>query len=152
MRMSALSYCQGSTRSILVETANESVVWLKPFRQSWKPFFLRAYTLASISIFCLLLIALIDYLAFLNQKNGAITSADANGAFTALQSFCYLYLSMMIAVFLSMVWNWVDLDIKRLEPFYQLSQLNGALAEHSLLLEYPIDFLPSVPIKAAKAG
>lgn len=47
-----------------------------------------------------------------------------------------------------MVWGSVDLNIKRLEPFYQLSQ--GATAENSLLLTYPFDFMAFVPVTAAK--
>ena len=44
--------------------------------------------------------------------------------------------------------SWVDLDAKRLEPWFQLSSNNGATAEDSLLLQYPFEFLPFIPITA----
>lgn len=49
-----------------------------------------------------------------------------------------------------MLWSWVDLDVKRLEPWYQLSSSNGASAYESLLLHYPVDFLAVVPFQSAK--
>ena len=44
----------------------------------------------------------------------------------------------------------VDLDIKRLEPYFQLSRMTGASASDSILLHYPFDFLAVVPFTAAK--
>ncbi|KAI8933098.1 hypothetical protein NX059_009741 [Plenodomus lindquistii] len=37
-----------------------------------------------------------------------------------------------------------------MEPYYQLSKENGALGKDSLLLQYPFDFMPFVPFKAAR--
>lgn len=37
-----------------------------------------------------------------------------------------------------------------MEPYYQMSKKDGALGKDSLLLAYPFDFIPLVPIKAAK--
>ena len=47
-------------------------------------------------------------------------------------------------------WAAVDLDVKRLEPYYQLSKPGGASASNSILLHYPFDFLALVPVTAAK--
>jgi hypothetical protein len=44
----------------------------------------------------------------------------------------------------------VDLDAKRLEPWFQLSKPEGAVAEDSLLLHYPFEFLAFVPISALR--
>ncbi len=44
--------------------------------------------------------------------------------------------------------SWVDLDAKRLEPWFQLSKDSGVSAENSLLLQYPFDFLPFIPLTA----
>jgi Protein of unknown function (DUF3433) len=44
--------------------------------------------------------------------------------------------------------SWVDLDVKRLEPWFQLSNPGGAAARDSLLLQYPFDFLPFIPTAA----
>ena len=122
----------------------------KPLNHPWKPFTLRAYTLGGIVVFCLTLIWILESLTIYKSKHGALSFADENGHFSALQSFSYLYLPTILAVCLSMFYSWIDLDAKRLEPFFQLSHPDGALAQESLTLHYPLDFLPFVPIKAAK--
>jgi hypothetical protein len=66
------------------------------------------------------------------------------------QQFLYLYFPTVVAVLFSIYWAWIDLETKRMEPYYQLSKENGALGKDSLLLHYPFDFIPLVPIKAAK--
>ena len=56
----------------------------------------------------------------------------------------------MVAVLYGIGWATVDLDVKRLEPYFQLSKPGGASASDSMLLHYPFDFLPLVPVTAAK--
>jgi hypothetical protein len=66
------------------------------------------------------------------------------------QTFCYLYLPTIVSLILSFVWTWIDLDIKRLEPFVQLSHPDGALGRDSVLLHYPFDFVAFVPFAAIR--
>lgn len=47
-----------------------------------------------------------------------------------------------------MAWALVDLDVKRLEPFFQLASAKGATAADSILLRYPFDFMAFAPIAA----
>ena len=56
----------------------------------------------------------------------------------------------MVIVLYGIGWAAVDLDVKRLEPYFQLSKPGGAPASDSILLRYPFDFLALVPIAAAK--
>jgi hypothetical protein len=65
-------------------------------------------------------------------------------------TFLYLYFPTVVAVLFSIYWTWIDLETKRMEPYYQLSKENGALGKDSLLLHYPFDFIPLVPLKAAR--
>jgi hypothetical protein len=65
-------------------------------------------------------------------------------------TFLYLYFPTIVAVLFSIYWAWIDLETKRMEPYYQLSKENGALGKDSLLLQYPFSFLPFVPIRAFK--
>jgi hypothetical protein len=81
----------------------------------------------------------------------------------------YLYFPTMLSVCYSMMWrqvcfhfqfyhykavltatSWVDLDVKRLEPWFQMSNPGGAAARDSLLLQYPFDFLPFIPVTALR--
>ena len=66
------------------------------------------------------------------------------------QTFTYLYLPTIISVIGGMTWGWIDLDVKRLEGYFQLSKDGGALGSDSVLLSYPVEFLPLVPPRAAK--
>ncbi|KAL8801402.1 MAG: hypothetical protein Q9182_004466 [Xanthomendoza sp. 2 TL-2023] len=65
-------------------------------------------------------------------------------------SFGYLYLPTIIAILYSILWSWIDLDTKRLEPFFQLSRPGGANAADSILLHYPFDFVAYAPIRALR--
>ena len=66
------------------------------------------------------------------------------------QIFCYRYLPQMVIVLYGIGWAAVDLDVKRLEPYFQLSKPGGASASDSILLRYPFDFMALVPVNAAK--
>lgn len=67
----------------------------------------------------------------------------------AAQSVLFNYLPTAVTVVFGMIWVVIDLDVKRLEPFFQLSMPEGANSRDSLLMAYPFDFLPLVPIYAA---
>lgn len=54
----------------------------------------------------------------------------------------------VISVVYGMAWALVDLDVKRLEPFFQLAGAKGATAVDSILLCYPFGFMAFVPIAA----
>ncbi|KAF4345269.1 hypothetical protein FBEOM_771 [Fusarium beomiforme] len=64
--------------------------------------------------------------------------------------FSYLYVPTIIAVLYSMLWSWIDLDVKRMQPWFELSKRDGATAENSLFLDYQYEFVALVPFKAAK--
>lgn len=64
--------------------------------------------------------------------------------------FGYRYFPTLISVVYGLLWAWIDHDIKRLEPYFQLSQPGGALARDSLLLNYPYSLVATVPVTAFK--
>lgn len=121
-------------------------------RQAWKPVTLKAPFLLSIMLASSALIVMLQYLLISSQRNnGIIFSANIN-ELPLNRSFAYLYLPTIIAVIYSFLWSWIDLDAKRLEPFFQLSQDGGALAKDSLLLQYQFDTIALVPLKAIRQG
>ena len=97
-----------------------------------------------------LLIVIIQLLLIRSKKNSGLLFASNINDLPLSKTFNYLYLPTIISVLYGFVWTWIDLDIRRLEPFYQLSKPSGATGQESLLLHYPVDFLASVPIKAVK--
>lgn len=118
--------------------------------RTWKPITLNAPIL---SIFLLTSGGLIAVVQILLQNsdrdNGILFAADINDL-PVSKSFSYLYLPTIIAVLYSFLWTWIDLDAKRLEPYYQLSKDSGASGKDSLLLQYPFEFVATVPLKAIK--
>ncbi|KUJ06743.1 uncharacterized protein LY89DRAFT_661803 [Mollisia scopiformis] len=119
----------------------------------WKPRTLRSPVLGTMIIVSLSLIVLLEVLSHISTRNnseGGIAFAVDSSSFTIASLFGYSYLPTILAVCYSMLWTWIDLDVKRLEPWFQLSQDGGATASNSLLLQYPFDFLPFVPITAVR--
>ena len=117
---------------------------------SWRPATLRTPVLVSVVAVSIILIILLEYVSLQSSRYGYITYSGLDGDFAPIQSFSFLYLPTTLAVLYSLLWSWIDLDAKRLEPYFQLAKSCGASAERSLLLHYPVDFLAFVPIKAVK--
>lgn len=115
---------------------------------SWKPVTLRPPLLLSIVVTTLGFIALLEYLSQMSRTHGGI--AFATGQFSPTLTFAFLYLPTIIAVLYSILWSWIDLDTKRLEPYFQLSRPGGADAANSILLHYPFDFVAYAPLKALR--
>jgi hypothetical protein len=101
-------------------------------------------------LLCWALIAILQIFLNRSQRDGGVLFAARINALPLSQQFLFLYLPTVIAVLFSIYWAWIDLETKRMEPYYQLSKKGGALGKDSLLLAYPFDFIPLVPIKAAK--
>jgi len=96
------------------------------------------------------LISILQYLlTYSESQKGILFASDVN-QLPLRQSFFYLYLPTIIAVLFSFLWTWIDLDAKRLEPYYQLLEQQGVSGKQSLLLHYPVDFIASVPFKAIR--
>lgn len=113
----------------------------------WKPNALRPGVLILAACICWALIITLQLLLVRSQRDGGLVIASKINALPLSQTFPYLYLPTILAVLYSIFWNWIDLEAKRLEPYYQMSKESGALWKDSLLLQYPVDFLPSVPVK-----
>ncbi|KAI4262132.1 MAG: hypothetical protein L6R42_002686 [Xanthoria sp. 1 TBL-2021] len=93
-------------------------------------------------------IGLLEYLSHKSRIDGGI--AVAEGQFSPAVSFAYKYLPIITAVLYSILWSWIDLDTKRLEPYFQLSRPMGADAADSIWLHYPFDFIAYAPLKALR--
>lgn len=118
---------------------------------NWKPVSLKAPFLLAVIFVSIALVAVLQFLLVRSQRNGGIIFAVDVNALPLRTSFLYLYLPTIVAVVYGFLWNWIDLDVRRIEPFLQLAKENGATGQDSLLLHYPVDFLASVPIKAMKS-
>ena len=116
----------------------------------WTPFTLRPPTLLLFLFSTIGLIAIVEALNYISSRNDVLVFTHSHGEFSTTQIFCYRYLPQMVIALYGISWAAVDLDVKRLEPYFQLSKPGGAPAIDSVLLRYPFDFLALVPIAAAK--
>lgn len=117
----------------------------------WKPKTLRAPVLGSFIVISLGLIAILELLnKYSSSRDGGLVQVPSINDLPLYGVLGYQYLPTVISVCYSMLWSWVDLDVKRLEPWFRMSTQEGANAEDSLLLQYPFDFLAFVPIRAAR--
>lgn len=96
------------------------------------------------------LVVLLQVFLSRSERDGGIIFAANINSLPPGQTFCYLYLPTTVSLLLSFTWTWIDLDIKRLQPYWQLSRKGGARGNDSVLLHYPFDFVASVPLKAIR--
>ncbi|RDW62552.1 hypothetical protein BP5796_10854 [Coleophoma crateriformis] len=122
-------------------------------RKGWKPVTLQAPILGGFVFFSIAVIVVLELLSRISAKSsngGGLAFASDVDNLSNMATFTFLYLPTILSVIYSMLWNWVDLDTKRLEPWFQLSHPDGASGANSLLLQYPFDFLPFIPVTAAR--
>jgi hypothetical protein len=119
---------------------------------TWHPNALRPSVLCFSILLSWSLIAILQYLLLRSQNDQGIQFAPKISALPLRKTFLWQYFPIIVAVIFSIFWAWIDLETKRLEPYYQLSKKAGALGKDSLLLSYPFSFVPGVPISAARKG
>ncbi|KAH6689606.1 hypothetical protein F5X68DRAFT_260267 [Plectosphaerella plurivora] len=117
-------------------------------KHGWKPVTLSVTVLSLFALISLILGIIIEFLAQWAQRNGGLGTIPSSEDFPTYVSFSYRFLPTIIAVFYSLFWSWVDLDAKRMQPWFELSRPSGATAEHSIFLSYPYDFVAFVPLTA----
>lgn len=69
---------------------------------------------------------------------------------SVLNFFAWKYLPTMITIFYAVLVSIMDFDIRRLEPYHQLSKPLGSRASHSLNLDHLTVFQYFVPVRAAR--
>ncbi|EWC47404.1 hypothetical protein DRE_00372 [Drechslerella stenobrocha 248] len=118
---------------------------------SWKPFTLRLPFLLFLILLTISFIIAIELVLQKSQRDGALSFA-LQGRLSSWQVFVSQYIGTIASVIFGILLSLVDLDAKRLEPWFQLSTPGGASAKDSILLCYPFDFMAFVPFKAARRG
>lgn len=116
----------------------------------WRPWSLSPWVLLSFLLINIGLVALLEALSGVSRHRGAIAFVNPDRGFGSGMVFAYLYLPTVIAILLSNAWSWVDLDVKRLEPYFQMSKHEGATVQDSIHLHYPFEFIAFAPLRALK--
>ncbi|RSL69436.1 hypothetical protein CEP54_002302 [Fusarium duplospermum] len=118
--------------------------------KGWKPLSLSTPILSAVIALTLLLAAAVETIAQRSAAQGGLALSPTLDDLPGYAKFSYLYVPTIIAVLYSMIWSWIDLDVKRMQPWFELSKPKGATAENSLFLDYQYEFVALVPFKAAK--
>ncbi|POR36025.1 Uncharacterized protein TPAR_03767 [Tolypocladium paradoxum] len=116
----------------------------------WKPFSMTAPVLACLAALSLLIAAGIETLAQRSSENGGLALSPSLDDVPRWVTFAYKYVPNIAAALYSLMWSWVDLDVKRMQPWFELSKPGGARGEDSLFLDYPCEFVAFVPWTSAK--
>ncbi|KAI3323147.1 hypothetical protein HD806DRAFT_522863 [Xylariaceae sp. AK1471] len=111
---------------------------------------MRLPMLAAMIIISVSVAVVIEVLAQKATKEGGLSLSATLDDIPQTSVLAATYLPTIIAILYSLAWAWVDLDVKRMQPWLELSKSEGATAENSILLDYPFEFLAFVPFKAAK--
>ncbi|KAM0723685.1 hypothetical protein Q7P37_000673 [Cladosporium fusiforme] len=140
------------TPEVTVAAVNETIPEITgaPKLRHWKPRTLRRPFLLSVTCITLGLLALVQALVIIDQRNDGLIFAPRISESGTLKTFVHQYLPTTIAVLYGLLWSWIDLDVRRIEPYRQLSKPGGATGRNSLLLHYPYDFLGFVPFTSFK--
>lgn len=121
---------------------------------NWKPFPMKTFWIVLLIILAFAIAAVQEVLCQISSHKsdldpGIISFNDVKEVST-LKFFAWKYLPTMIAVVYSVLFNLMDFEIRRLEPYYQLSQAAGATAATSLNCDHLTMFQYFVPFKAFK--
>jgi hypothetical protein len=99
---------------------------------NWKPFSMRWPYLTFLIVISVVLAAAQEYL--LHKKT--LYKFNSAEHLSTWSYFTFKYLPTLIAVSFGVLWQVTDFEVKRLEPYYQLSKPGGALAAESINVDY----------------
>jgi hypothetical protein len=136
---------------VTLEPMPETTMEASKYRR-WKPVTFRPMFLFAVILVTLGLLALVQILIVYDDDHDGILFAPKVSELGAGHIFLYRYLPTIISVSYGLIWHWIDIDARRIEPYRQLSKPNGAKGSDSLCLKYPTDLLAFVPLKALKRG
>ncbi|ERF75313.1 hypothetical protein EPUS_00105 [Endocarpon pusillum Z07020] len=123
-----------------------------PNPPNWKPITMSPPYILLLIIISLALAAVQEWLCQLSMrleaKDDGILSFSRVADVPIWSFFCWKYLPTLIFVIYGVLWQIMDFEIKRLEPYYQLSKPLGSTAAQSLNLDHLSLWSYLVPFKA----
>ena len=124
-------------------------------RYRFIPWFLRDSAIITWIIIALVFLIAFIVVSFLHHaiRRGfrPLLSPVANKAGFSPPGFLYSFLPSLLGLFLFLFWQSVDMEFRALQPYASMSSRHGALAEHSILLDYSACLPVEVTVKAAVA-
>lgn len=85
-----------------------------------------------------------------DDDEGGLVTFKRPGDLSVTKFFIWKYAPIMTFVFYGILWQMTDFEVKRLEPYYQLSKKSGATAGESLNMDYLTFMSWLVPLRALR--
>ncbi|KAI9885936.1 MAG: hypothetical protein M1823_002262 [Watsoniomyces obsoletus] len=125
-----------------------------PEMPNWKPVSMRWPYLIFLILLSLSMAAVQEFLfqlsVYRRKHNEGIIQFIKPKELSMAIFFCWKYLPTIIAVSYGVLWQIIDYEVKRLEPYYQLSRHEGALAAESLNRNYLTGYAILAPFTALR--
>ncbi|KAL3460867.1 hypothetical protein BJX64DRAFT_289808 [Aspergillus heterothallicus] len=115
----------------------------------WRPISLRPTYLSLIACIMLFLLVVLEALRQYSDRNGGLVFLQDTDDVSNSQSFAYNYIPVIVALILSTLWSFIDFDVLRLEPYFQLSRPEGCPAT-VLFINYNFGQSFITPVASAK--
>ena len=109
----------------------------------WKPRTLQPFFLLPVMSITAFLIIGLEISSRKSVKDHGVVIADSEDDMPAIVGV-WNWVPGIATILYNIVWVWIDFDVKRMEPWFSLSQKKGALAEDSLFIGYLGVFRPGV--------
>ncbi|KAF3002015.1 hypothetical protein E8E13_008412 [Curvularia kusanoi] len=125
-----------------------------PDMPSWRPLTMGSPWLAMLSIIAIGLAGLQEFLCQLSlqraREGRGLAQFDKADNLSLTEFFTWKYAPIIVFVFYGILWQMSDFEVKRLEPYYQLSRKTGATAGESLNMDYLTFMSWLVPLRALR--
>ncbi|KAI9926325.1 hypothetical protein ASPWEDRAFT_163838 [Aspergillus wentii DTO 134E9] len=122
-----------------------------PSRPGWRPFALRPPYLFFITGFFFLMLLALEAMRRYSSYNGGLVFFFDTANVSPAESFAYNYVPIIVALVLVNLWTFIDFDVLRLEPYFQLSRSKGTPAA-TLFINYNFGQSFLTPITSARRG
>jgi hypothetical protein len=147
-----------NTRATIVGTSGEakkSYFFPKdPEQPAWRPFSMRKPYIVLLIVIALVLGIIQELVCQISIKKGpegGLLEFKNPKELNMLQYFAWKYMPTIVLLTFGIMWQIVDFEVKRLEPYYQLSKRDGATAQDSLNQDYLTFMSYLVPLKAIRS-
>lgn len=139
--------------SFPVDQLPQERLWLRRPRfrraQGWHPVALRPIYLLSIAALMFLMILTLEGLRRYSETYGGLVYYEDTASVSYLDSFAYNYVPIIVGIIMVTLWSFVEFDVLRLEPYFQLSRPEGVPAT-VLFINYNFGQSIITPITSAK--
>ncbi|PKX99269.1 DUF3433 domain-containing protein [Aspergillus novofumigatus IBT 16806] len=117
----------------------------------WRPFALRPTYLSILGILMLIMLAVLEALRRYTDRYGGLVFYQDTTDLSNAATFAYNYVPVIVALILVTFWSFIDFDVLRLEPYFQLSRPEGTPAT-TLFINYNFGQSFLTPLTSAKRG